>query len=285
MPGRRRRRVLSAEAGPAAAAWRADLERWAIPPEILEAAPESPWGFPVKLFARRADEAEASPPSASARRALEALPQGGGVLDVGCGAGAAALALAGRAGSLVGVDPSAEMLAAFGERAAARGLPLTTLRGGWPDVADRTPVADVAVCHHVFYNVADLGEFALALTAHGRRRVVVELTDRHPLTLESGLWLRFHDLTRPDRPTADDAVAVLREVGLSPEREDWEGPPKGGHESMDELVAATRRLLCLPAERDPEVRAALQETATERDGRWFAHGPRGMVTLWWPGAG
>ena len=30
--------------------WREQLDGWAIPAEILAAAPESPWGFPVGLF-------------------------------------------------------------------------------------------------------------------------------------------------------------------------------------------------------------------------------------------
>src|SRR2546430_4648282 len=48
-----------AEPPPGAAAdrWRDDLAAWAIPQPILDAAPESPWHFPVELFARRADAA------------------------------------------------------------------------------------------------------------------------------------------------------------------------------------------------------------------------------------
>ena len=35
----------------AAARWREALAEWAIPKEIIDRAPESPWHFPVKLFA------------------------------------------------------------------------------------------------------------------------------------------------------------------------------------------------------------------------------------------
>ncbi|HCO03571.1 MAG TPA: SAM-dependent methyltransferase, partial [Actinobacteria bacterium] len=42
--------------------------------------------------------------------------------DVGCGAGAASLPLAGRAGRLVGVDSSGPMLVAFLDRASAAGV-------------------------------------------------------------------------------------------------------------------------------------------------------------------
>ncbi|HKC74769.1 MAG TPA: class I SAM-dependent methyltransferase, partial [Chloroflexota bacterium] len=99
----------------AAERWKQALAAWAIPPAILAAAPESPWGFPTELFERRADAVPAEP-TPSTQRALEALPEGGSVLDVGCGAGAASLPLAARAGHLIGVDPSAEMLRAFRRR-------------------------------------------------------------------------------------------------------------------------------------------------------------------------
>ncbi|HEX2266853.1 MAG TPA: class I SAM-dependent methyltransferase, partial [Actinomycetota bacterium] len=91
----------------AAQQWGESLEKWAIPGDILTAAPESPWGFPAGLFARRADHAHAAKePSPSNRRALEALPERGSVLDVGCGGGAASLPLASRTSHLIGVDPS-----------------------------------------------------------------------------------------------------------------------------------------------------------------------------------
>src|SRR5438105_1630635 len=101
--------------GRAADRWREALGRWAIPPEILEAAPESPWTFPVELFASRTDAA-VERPTPSNLRALEAVPEGGSVLDVGCGAGAASMPLAGRASRLVGVDTSEGMLEEFARR-------------------------------------------------------------------------------------------------------------------------------------------------------------------------
>ena len=77
---------------PAATRWREELQEWAIPAHIIEAAPESPWGFPPELFARRAELAKSEVPF-SGLRALEALPVHGAVLDVGCGAGAASAPL------------------------------------------------------------------------------------------------------------------------------------------------------------------------------------------------
>jgi SAM-dependent methyltransferase len=258
----------------AAARWADQLAAWAIPPEILAAAPESPWGFPASIFRAPGDEAVIETPSR--RRALEALPEGGTVLDVGSGGGAGSLPLCPPGGGIVAVDESAELLALLADGAQARGIDHAEVHGRWPDVAPAVGPADVVVCSHVFYNVPDLGAFALALTSHARRRVVVELTASHPLTAQAPLWRHFHGIDRPDGPTADDAVAVLEDVGLAVSSEHFAAPPRPGVRRED-WVAFVRRRLCLPAERDAEVAAFLPP----EDG---ALTPRSAVTLWWDGS-
>jgi len=258
--------------------WREDLESWAIPPEILKAAPETPWGCPTGLFARSAEEAvgaREAPRTPSQQRAREALPDGGSLIDVGAGGGAASLPLCPPAASVTAVDQSPGMLSAFAGLAAQQGIDHGEVEGLWPDVAGRVGPADVVVCHHVLYNVADLVPFVLALTDHARRRVVVEITAEHPQATLNPLWLHFHGNVRPTRPTADDAAAVLRDLGLDVATEEFEAAPRWNHEhDRLDLVAFTRRRLCLPAERDPEVDALLEPPA-----------PRRHVTLWWPGRG
>src|SRR2546423_2611117 len=110
--------------------WREDLESWAIPPEILAAAPETPWRCPTELFTRWAREAVSTDGgltadgrrSPSVRRALEALPDGGSLLDVGAGGGAASLPLCPPAATVTAVDQNPDMLAAFAGLAAKRGV-------------------------------------------------------------------------------------------------------------------------------------------------------------------
>jgi SAM-dependent methyltransferase len=270
--------------GPKTAAerWRDDLASWAIPQDILDKAPVSPWHHPVALFASIADSAVGHL-TFSSERALEALPHGGAVLDVGCGAGGSALPLAGRAGKLVGFDTSRDMLDEFERRARAAGVEVETVEGRWPDAAAAAPVVDVAVCHHVAYNVPELDAFAVGLTGHARHRAVMELTAQHPLTWLNDLWMQFHGLARPDRPTADDAEAVLREAGLDPHREDWVSDRRGGFPSRQDVVAFARRILCLGPERDPEVEAAIAGRIMEGDGFVAPAGGRPVTTLWWPG--
>jgi SAM-dependent methyltransferase len=264
--------------------WREQLDGWAIPGEILAAAPESPWGFPVGLFRSRARRAGSRPATPSNLEAARHLPTGGSVLDVGAGGGAASLPLAAQAGRLVAVDESPDMVAAFLAAAAAAGVPAEGVEGRWPEVAGRVGPADVVVCHHVLYNVADLAPFAAALTGHARRRVVAELTERHPLAGLRPLWRRFHRLDRPDGPGAGDAAAALAALGLEVTRQDWESADRFGFDDFDELVAFTRRRLCLPASRDPEVAQALLEQGTRQvGGVWVSGQPRRVATLSWPG--
>ena len=96
-------------------------------------------------------------------------------------------------------------------------MPARVVLGEWPDVATEAGRADVVVANHVLHNVVDLPPFLRALTAAARRGVVVEMLDQHPMAWLDPLWERFHGLRRPPPATTDDAVAVLREMGIAPE--------------------------------------------------------------------
>lgn len=263
--------------------WATALAGWAIPPEIVAAAPESPYGFPAELFRTRGERVGAEEVTPTTERALEALPEGGSVLDVGCGGGATSLPLAGRAGALVGVDAQEDMLDGFLANALAAGVrAANTIHGRWPDASTDVEPADVAVAGHVLYNVADLEPFVRALAQRARRRVVLELTERHPLHWMSDLWLRFHGLTRPDGPSADDAREAIAELGFDPALERWTaGPRAGGFDERADAVALLRRRLCLSPERDDELVEALGARLQRREGLWSA-GPtdQPLVTIW-----
>jgi SAM-dependent methyltransferase len=269
----------------AADRWREQLAEWAIPDEIVTSAPESPWGFATECFRRRGEAAPDPEPTPTTRRALELLPEGGTVLDVGVGGGATSLPLAGRVGSIVGIDQQSDMLEGFLANAATAGVEAHAVTGGWPEASADVEPADVVVAGHVFYNVPELEPFALALDEHARRRVVVELTERHPLDWMRDLWLRFHGLGRPEGPTADDAAAVLADLGLQVGREDRPIAGSfggGGFARREDAIHSIRRRLCLSADRDPEIAAALGGRLRAHDGLWDA-GPqeRTVVTLWW----
>jgi SAM-dependent methyltransferase len=259
---------------PAAERWAAQLEGWGVPHEILVQAPESPWFHDARRF--DVDQT-LTRDSVSSRWARDVLPPvGGTVLDVGCGGGRSALPLVPPATELIGVDVSGAMLDRFVAAAAEVGVARRTVHGEWPDVAGHTPVADVVVCHHVAFNVADLLPFVLALTDHARLAVVAELSTAHPMSAWAPAWQHFWGVARPSGPVADDFVAVLRELGIDPEVEvSRRAPLSSAASDPAEFVATARRRLCLPASRDDELAA------------WLAEHPppfvERVVTVRWPG--
>jgi SAM-dependent methyltransferase len=248
--------------------WSESLPTWAIPDEIMRQAPESPWIHPVSKFTPEGNLHVDTP---SRLRALEALTEGGSVLDVGCGGGRAAFGLVPPAQHVVGVDHQQGMLDVFAHEASVRELTHEVILGDWPDVADTTPVCDVVTCHHVFYNVANLEPFIHALSSHARRRVVVELPQQHPLASLSPLWKKFWNLDRPLSPTADDALAVVTSLGYHATLEKFtqEIPLL---DVTDEDVRFTRIRLCLTSDKDSEIRRYLEQHPTTH---------RDNATLWW----
>ena len=262
--------------------WRSALAEWAIPPRILDQAPASPWTTERAIFIRRAAAQQARPRGTSYDRAREALPPGGLVLDVGAGGGTASLPLLDRAGSLIAVDQDEQLLRELAKLAGTGRARVETVVGSWPAVADRVGRADLVVCHHVLYNVPDLGPFIDALHEHARRRVVIEITARHPTVRLDPLWKRFHDLDRPTRPTWEDAVEAIRTIRPDVRAEPHRIDADGGTGTWDEHVSFTCRRLCLPRERLGEVAAALVDLGASPDQPSSWTGPsRDVVTIWW----
>lgn len=252
----------------AAQQWADELAAWALPPEILAAAPKRPYVFTPEMFAA---PAPGSARSRSTEVAAQALPDGGSVLDVGCGGGAAAFSLVPPAQQVVGTDRQEDMLRLFEATAKERGIAARTVHGSWPEVAAHAPEVDVVVCHNVVYNVPDLVAFTSALHEHARRRVVLELTPRHPQAYRAPLWRHFWDLDRPSGPAAALAVEVLQEAGFPVVREDGAPTERDTVRAAPVEAGFWCRQLCLPPEREPEVGQLLADLPF----------PATRVTLWW----
>ena len=252
----------------AAARWRSALEAWALPDDIVTGATQSPWIHPPELF----DVPATIVASPSHDRAREAVPENGTVLDVGCGGGIAAFAIAPPASHVIGVDHQPDMLSMFCANAAARSLTWETIEGFWPGVAALTPEADVVTSHHVAYNVADVVPFLAALSDHARRRVVLEVPDHHPLRDMNDAWRHFWQLERPEGPSSRDLKEVVEEMGVSVQSHQWRGVPRVERDP-DQIARFMRVRLCLPVERETEVRDFLARRPRNLD--------RALTTLWW----
>ena len=259
---------------PPADRWRRSLGRVAPPQAILDKSPQPEFSLEPAMFRWRPDEDAKQPVRPSRRRALEALPDGGTVLDVGVGGGASSLGLVPKPGLIVGVDPLEGMLELFQASARTAGVPTRAVLGTWPEAAHEVEPADVAVCHHAIYRVAEIEDFAAALTVRARRRVVIELSAHHPLAALGPLWNALHGVEWPDWPVADEAEAVFASMGLGVEREDVVLPPPD-REVTPEFVAFVRRRLHVGPDRDPEIEEFLRRRKPEE---------RRVVALWWPGA-
>jgi 2-polyprenyl-3-methyl-5-hydroxy-6-metoxy-1,4-benzoquinol methylase len=151
--------------GGAAARWAELQSGRGIPPEIRARVDWNPWQHEPSWFVP--PPVPADTPSRAAGLAM--LRPRGAVLDVGCGGGAAAFALAERATELIGVDRQRDMLDVFTATARERGVQARVILGEWPDAAAEAGQADVVVAHHVLHNVVDLPPFLRALTTAARR--------------------------------------------------------------------------------------------------------------------
>ena len=248
--------------------WRAKLESWAIPQEIIDQAPESPWIHPAVLF----QIPQVIDLTTSHARAFEALPENGSILDIGCGGGIAAFAMGEKAGRVIGVDHQSQMLEMFSANAKVRNVESSTHEGFWPAIAEQVEVADVVVAHHVVYNVIDIIPFLTAMNSHARKRVVIEMPQHHPLANLSSAWKYFWNLDRPIKPTPKDLLNVLHEMGISAHLELWSGEIRKERD-FEQAVEFTRIRLCLPASRDNEVREFLLANPQPEK--------RELATIWW----
>jgi SAM-dependent methyltransferase len=248
--------------------WRESLAAWSIPQEILNSAPENPWIHPPVMF----QIPDVIDDSISHQRAREVLQSGDSILDIGCGGGIAAFAVVPPASHVIGVDHQKEMLEMFAENARVREVTSETFEGFWPDIESDVPQADVVSTHHVVYNVPQIEGFLLALNSHARKRVIIEMPQRHPLTTATPLWKHFWNLDRPINPTPEDLIKVLKGLNINAHLELWDGSMRT-ESDLESQAHFSRIRLCLPESREPEVLEFLREQPKIAI--------RNLATIWW----
>jgi SAM-dependent methyltransferase len=248
--------------------WAEALSQWGLPQEILDQAEQSPWIHPPALFT----VPDEIPMTTSHNRAIEAVPTGGSVLDIGCGGGIAAFACTPTAQTVYGVDHQAEMLELFAAQAQKLKVNHAQFLGDWPDIENKVPTADVVTCHHVVYNVSDIVPFLLALDSHADKRVVIEMPQEHPLASMREVWKFFWNLDRPTEPTPSMLLEILSEIGIKANIEYWESS-LGREISIEQAAEFMRIRLCLPKSRLTEVSEYLTKNSQPE--------VRKIATIWW----
>ena len=140
----------------------------------------------------------------------------GASLDVGGGAGRFAIALAARRGAAVTVvDPSPSMLEQLEASVAeVEGVSVAGVNSEWESA--RVGAADMALCSHVVYGVADIRPFLQKLHEHARARVVMVSFVDSPQAGVAPLWEPVYGEERVNLPALPELMNVLWEMGIYP---------------------------------------------------------------------
>lgn len=128
------------------------------------------------------------------------------LLDVGAGTGRHAYPLSRRLDWVTAVEPSESMRALI-----PPADNMTVVASTWEE-AEPAP-ADLVICVHVLYSVADIVPFLRKLEASARERVFVVLRDEpraHP-------WDALVGSRRVREPLLRDCYLVLRQMGVAPD--------------------------------------------------------------------
>lgn len=157
------------------------------------------------------------------------------LLDVGAGAGRHAIPLAERMEWVTAVEPSEGM------RAHIPALPnITVVASTWEDA--EVASADVVICCHVLYGVADVVPFVQKMERSARDRVFIMLREGpvpHPANI---LRDRLAAEPLPRITVFSDLFMVLIDMGIRPDVTFISYPVVNRYRTLDEAVADSRPL-------------------------------------------
>ena len=146
-------------------------------------------------------------------RMVELLTPEMTVLDVGAGGGRYAIPLAAHAREVVAVEPAEPMVQVMREEAERAGAGnLRVVQSDWQSAV--VEPADVVICSHVIYPIADVEPFLTKLDEHAKQVCLLYLNAGQPPWEMQDLWLRFHDEPMRPQPTYIDAYNLLHQLGI-----------------------------------------------------------------------
>jgi SAM-dependent methyltransferase len=191
----------------------------------------------------------------------QALSPATTLLDVGSGPGRHTLALAADAAHITAVDPSPAMLGLLKQDVTDLGLAnVTAVEAEWMQ-ADVEP-ADVVICSHVLYPIADVVPFIARLEAHARRRVFVYLR-ADVLRTDFGLWSEFYGEPLQTQPVHTDLFSVLAQMDIFADLQIVETPFTWTFETKEQAIEQVANSLCL-GDGDTAARERLSRLLDER---------------------
>ncbi len=189
------------------------------------------------------------------------------LIDVGAGAGRHALPLAERLEWVTAVEPSEGMRAQIPQRDN-----MTVVASNWEDAA--VAPADLLICSHVLYGVADPVPFIAKMEVSARERVFIMLRESPMAHL--GAVIRDRMLgEEPRLPRFSDLFMLLVQMGIAPDVRFTSYPNPQRYADIDEALADCQAMI---GDRwDEEKGRALIEGLLERDGDELVY--EGGVTL------
>ncbi len=215
----------------AAAAWRELVERRQAEAEAIGAGQRGYWnrraaGFQRSMAGREDPFLEFLEPWLAPHKTL---------IDAGAGFGRHALPRAARLDWVTAVEPSEGM------RALLEPAPnLTVVASSWED-AEVAP-ADLVICCHVLYGVAEPVPFLEKLERAARERVFVTMRRRQPALPAEEAWAVLAG-KRTRMPEFDDLLAVLVEMGVRPEVAELSYESRRTYGDLDEALEEVRSAL------------------------------------------
>jgi 2-polyprenyl-3-methyl-5-hydroxy-6-metoxy-1,4-benzoquinol methylase len=148
-------------------------------------------------------------------RVLAQLPAGDGrVLDVGAGTGRYAVPLAELGSRVTAVEPNAAMARLLGSEAAQRGVEVAVEAAAWPEAEARCGSADVVLCAHVVYPIADVVPFVRALDRAARCAVVMVARLGQPDEALAHAFRAVHGEERAPMPSLPELFNLLLQMGI-----------------------------------------------------------------------
>src|SRR5207302_1926111 len=132
------------------------------------------------------------------------------LIDVGAGAGRYAAPLAERLDWVTAVEPSQGMRDLIPERDN-----MTVIASSW-ELAEAAP-ADLVICCHVLYGVADAVRFIEKMEANARLRVFIQLRYGQLRTPADPLWELMRGTPRARMPAFGDLWNLLEQMGIHAE--------------------------------------------------------------------
>ena len=176
------------------------------------------------------------------RRLRRATDASSTAIDVGAGTGRFALALAPGIKHVTAVDPSTAMLGVLRRETRRLGVTnVTTVPATWEE-ADTQP-AEVVFSSFVLPLVPDAAGFVRMLDAAARRHVFLYLGAYCGDAVLDPIWRHFHGAPRAPGASYLDALAVLRELGITPDVKVVEIANRRRFATIDEAVEHYRDAL------------------------------------------